>query len=535
MAKSLILEFTYEDLIRAVDNKLNRITELIVPVEEFEIQINLILSDIRRSGYLLLFHGVTGSGKSTFLSSLRWRSHIPIKHIENVDASGFNDPQNPRNKLGRLYAHLKSRLEALSHQISMRPDVKICIVIDYLENLQNEDENDIRAFFRDLNALLRQNPILIVWPLTTRQDVESTQRSASDYSSTIFHRRLPVMWFTGPPMDTYADIAKKSIALLNEGKNFYDFQLNDQDFGVALEIVKNKPPEQRTIREYLQVIRSTWEDRIDYVSRVRSTVPYPTEVWFVICYPEAEKIVAQFSGRASVSAQDAWNADYSKLSEYARDNQRAADWPQQPTDRLALALTGVLTTKIMFLPTNALVNCVAAYREEAGVPITHDEFVNLDVPTEWFHKSKARLALLTTPVYLQLMNQLPRKGNRRGGTVARALDVARKPFERINELASGKSEGGSDRPFNRAIAEALKTCFDAGSGFTIQAEQRHPYLRVTPDILVTSPDKRNICLEFHYTVNTQPNRLAAYCLSKLNTYMSQIEALNSSDQPYLPL
>jgi hypothetical protein len=117
-----------------------------------------------------------------------------------------------------------------------------------------------------------------------------------------------------------------------------------------------------------------------------------------------------------------------------------------------------------------------------------------------------------------------------------ALDTAREPFEQINRLISAQSGTKfSDKPFNRAVAKALKDTLDR-HGFSeleIRSEARHPWLNIIPDIMVTTADRRNICIEFYYTTNHQPNRLAQYCLNKLHTYMKQVEEIHKVGQ--LPL
>ncbi len=538
MFNELTLAFSYEDLVNALEQNMKRLTDLLVPVTEFESQIVQVIQEIRQSGYLLFLYGVSGSGKSTFISSLTLRKHIPISSISHIDAAALSDPLNQRGKLKRLYFSLDQIVKAETKQAPPNASFRPCIVIDYLESLQDEAEGDVVAFFRDLNALLRKAPVLVVWPVTVQEDVENMQRLAANYSSTMFHRRMPVMEFTGPRFEDYSIIARKTIEVLNPGKSYHDFQLNDSDFDEAGKRVQSFPKYKQTIREYLQTIRDIWEDRTEYVAKVRAKIPGATEVWFVVCYPEAEQVVAQFSKRSQQAVADTWNADYTKLWEYVRDSpQRRADWPATPQyNRLGLALTGVLTTKILYLPTYTFVTCITAYAEDVKLPINREKFEELGVQPSWFAKSRAALMLRKTPLYLQLAGLPASKGNRRGGTVPAALDKARKPFDYINKLISQSStsdEKGSDKPLNKAMALALKDSLLEYGDLEITAERRHPWLGMIPDILITTPDNRSICIEFYYTNNAQSNRLAAYCLNKLDTYMKQVESLYRADQLFL--
>lgn len=521
MTKRLQLAFFYEDLAKMVDT--SSLIELIAPVPEFESQIVQIIEDIGQSGYLLFMYGVSGSGKSTFLSSLQWRKHIPISEIINVDASACSDPHVSGTKLRNLFHRLSGIGNKLLARRQNDTDYRICVIIDYLESLQDEENANIVSFFRDLNGLLRRVPMLLVWPVTNEAEVQFMYESASSFSSVMFHRRIPIMKFAGPPLDSYASIAQKTISILNDGQSYHDFQLNESDFSLAFNLLNRKPPIQRTIREYLQTIRDIWEEKTDYVAQVKQRIPGETEVWFVVCYPEAERVVAQFAKRLPDSIEDNWNANYSKLAEYVT-GQKIAEWPTTPLNRLALAITGVLKTKIMFMPTNTLVTCILSYADEAGLPLPREPFAQMEVPSHWFTKSRAGLTLKKTPLYRQLVGESGSKG--RGGMAADALEKARKPFEYINSVIS-KKEGiaGSDKPFNKTIAYALRDALRSHSNvqLDIAPEKPHPWLSVIPDILITTPEQKFICVEFHYTINPQPNRLATYCLDKLDKYMRQVE------------
>lgn len=82
------------------------------------------------------------------------------------------------------------------------------IVLDYIENLEEQDHTKIRAFFRTLNGLLRSSPILILWPVTDLHDVKTMIGYASAVSSTVFVKGKEILSFSGPPISAYPSIAK---------------------------------------------------------------------------------------------------------------------------------------------------------------------------------------------------------------------------------------------------------------------------------------------------------------------------------------
>lgn len=519
----LFLPFTYEEILKKIGKDKSRLVDLIVPVTQFEKQIIQVVLDIENAGYLLFLYGVSGVGKSTFISSLKFQKHIPIQSIVSIDASELDYENKSDIKLKQLLKQIKKEARDFFSENNQSND-KLCIVIDYLENLNDEDNNNVKAFFRDLNGLLRKYPILIIWPVTVREDLENMQEFAKSFSSTMFHRIRPAINFTGPPLDEYPNIAKKTIMFFNEGKSCYEFQLTDNDLENLKKGYEKKAQEKHLIRDYLKDIRSLWEERTDYISGIVKNVPKPTEVWFIFSYPEAEDIVARFAKQTPDIINEMWNADYKSLFVYISDNnQRKADWKPQ---RLTLALSSrMLTTKIMYLPTNALVSCIAAYAKDAEIPIPKEDLLNRDkynILQHWCIKSNAKKTLSTTPLYLQLSGVSITGGKRKSGRVEKGLKNATPAFEKINKDISDKKI--SDQKFNKAVCLALQDVFNNSEhNFDFVAEKPHPHLtNIRPDILVDTNDKL-VCLEFCYTNNKTPGNMADYVLRKLNQYMKQLE------------
>jgi ABC-type dipeptide/oligopeptide/nickel transport system ATPase subunit len=518
----LFLPLTYEEILKLIGEKKYRLPDLIVPVTKFEKQIVQVLKDMTHSGYLLFLYGVSGVGKSTFISSLKFQYYIPVKEIVSIDASELVKKDDSGLKLKNLIEAIKQ--EAINFLENYSNNDKLCIVIDYLENLEDEEENHVRAFFRDLNGLLRKYAILIIWPVTVREDLATMQNFAKNYSSTIFHSRIPYIEFTGPSLEEYPNIARKTIEFFNRGKSCHEFQLHDNDFEKLKNEYQQKPKEKHLIRDYLKNIKALWEKRTDRIKKIENSIPKPTEVWFIFSYPEAEGVVARFAKQIPENINEMWNAEYNPLQPYINEHtQRKADWSPQ---RLTLALNSrMLTTKIMYLPTNALISCIVAYAKKAEINISRADFKDsdkYDVPEHWFSPKFANDTLKRTPLYLQLSGSQNPTGKRKSGTVRKALNSAKKPFKKINEDISA-SKGGKigDRPFNKAICLALEHTLSE-LDFEFTCEQYHPGLRIKPDITVETSNKI-ICLEFCYTLDTTPGNLADYVLRKLNTYMKQLE------------
>ena len=522
----LFLPFSYEEILAEVEEgeKKSRLPDLIVPVIKFEEQIIQVLANIKNSGFLLFLYGASGVGKSTFISSLKFQKYIPIKEVLSIKANELEKTL----KFDQLTSQIKIKINSFFLENTKNGD-KLCIVIEHLEFLKETDKDDAIAFFRDLNGLLRMHPILIIWPVTVYNDLENMRDWAINYASTMFYRKIPFINFTGPPIDEYPKIAKKTIEFFNNGKSCHEFQLNDNDFETLKNKYQAEPENKQLIREYLIDIKHIWEERTNYIRKIESSIPKPTEVWFIFPYPEAENVVARFAKQIPENINEMWNAEYNPLQPYINDHtQRKADWSPQ---RLTLALnTRMLTTKIMYLPTNALISCIVAYANDAKIPISRDDFKHkYNVPEHWFTKYNANDTLQRTPLYVQLSGSQNSAGKRKSGAVQKALNKASKAYKKINENISGSESGKmGDQPFNQAICLALKEVLSQFK-FEFRCEEYHPHLRIRPDITVETNNKI-ICLEFCYTLDNTPGNLANYVLKKLNIYMKQLEQVYGKSQ-----
>lgn len=528
----LILPDTYEDLRREVGDEITKMTQFVVPVEESEKQLAIITQSIRYSGKMVFLLGKSGIGKSTFIRSLTWRKFVPIPEITEIDADRLGAPEE---KLEHLY----QKLEELVATRRVGEQGLFTVVINYLEDFAGISDEKVKAFFRDLNGLLRRETILIIWPVTEKAEAQKMVLLVNKVSSTLFASES-ILNFNGPPKSEFPAIAKRTIAILNQGMSIEDFQLSEVDFEDAQNELGNKFGDNYTIREYLQMIKSSWSARSGEVGKILATIPKFTEVWFVICYPEAANVIDQFV-RKSTDPELAWNADIRKFSEYiGAGTQKAAIWNQR---RLMQAMQGFFKVKVLYIPTNALVSCVARFGSEKDkdkygneIPIIDSgilDEVRAQLPHDkWREKDKAIRFLGTSPLVYQLKGQGAVLGHRRGNL--EALEKARASFSKINQYVSSRGEG-SDTPINKALARSLRTVLDVEDD-VIVVEQTHPWLpSIQPDIMFFPELEKVICIEMHYTADPRPSTLANYVLKKMDIYMRQLEAYMEKPQIRLPL
>jgi len=464
---------------------------------------------MEHSGRLTFLHGRPGVGKSTFIQSLTWRTQLLVSQLEQFDASEYPIA----NALDRALAKIRSFSEAAAKKSDLGA---LVLVINYLENLEGVPEEEVRGFFRSLNGILRKNRILIIWPVTSRDDAARMMAEAARVSGTLFHAGKEIIEFHGPAQNAFATIARNTIAVLNDGKLLEDFDLTNDDLDELLLELQGLGRDQSTIRNYLRRIKESWISRTNQLSAIRASFPKHSEIWFVVAHKDAEEVADQFA-RKNPAPEEAWRANHGKLMEYIHDNQRAADWNAK---RLQFAIGGAFTCRIFYLPTSTLVTAVAAYSDKTLQGRLQLEKAKL--PPSWFKKDFARKRLNTTPIVRQLKGENAKLGKRRSGTVATALTKAAPAFANLSRFASGDA-GGSDEPLNHALAGALKDLLPKDYVFAV--EQPHPWLpNIIPDIRVDTPADRHICIEMFYSARTDAYVAADYILRKLDRYMRQLEA-----------
>jgi hypothetical protein len=486
-----------------------KLIDFVQPIEETESQLAEILGSMQNSGKLVFLHGRPGTGKSTFIQSLSWRTHLRFSVIEPFDASVHSLEQ----ALDRVLDSVRD----LGTRAKRKNDVgTAALVVNYLEHLAGVPPETVKGFFRSLNGLLRNHRLLILWPVTALEDAQTMMDEASRITGTMFHPGKEILEFSGPASTEFPTITKNTIAVLNDGRLLEDFGLTNDDLDEALGALRSRGVLETTIRNYLTEIQKRWAARTNQLEHIRRSVPKPTEVWFVLSHKDAESVAETFA-RKSPELNEVWRANHGKLYEYIHDTQRAADWDAK---RLQFAIGGAFTCRIFYMPTNTLVSIVAAYGKDAL--LNKLQFRALALPKSWYTRHSAQRLLSTTPLLRQIKGERVKFGKRRSGTVATSLITAQPGFESISGFAAGNN-GGSDEPLNHALADALREAL--GAGYTVEAEKNHPWLpNIVPDVRVDTPAGRHVCIEMFYSNRTRPSVAAEYILSKLDRYMRQLES-----------
>lgn len=175
----LFIPIAYEDVINNFpSSELDlKLMEFVEPNADMEIEINTLCLETRHSGKIVFILGKPGTGKSTFIHSLKWRPNISLRTLVSIDAATLN------NSLSELLDEVKN----ISIEATEKKDKgPTAIIIDYLEDMQGFDDGNIKSFFRNLNGVLRKSPLLLIWPVTEKQEVDAMLSYAESVSGTLF-------------------------------------------------------------------------------------------------------------------------------------------------------------------------------------------------------------------------------------------------------------------------------------------------------------------------------------------------------------
>lgn len=333
---------------------------------------------------------------------------------------------------------------------------------------------------------------------------------ANQIATTLFYPGKEIIHFEGPEESKFIDIAKRTITTINNGMEPSEFGLTNDIFSEVFIDFQKLSQIHKTIRKFLQLIKSKWETESGHLDKIKAQIPKPIEVWFCFAYKNAESVISQFS-RKGQNVEETWTPIHDKLYEYIPDSQRSAIWN---ATRLQLALFGYIKTRIMFLPTNTLISSVYAYSENTQIQQLISKH---NPPKHWQKKTNAQTFLKSSPFIKQALGEKYQVGLRKGGPAAKALNIAEPIFKDLNSWIT--SSKGSDKNINKPLAAAISDLIDSD----VYTEKKHPWLEnIYPDILIDLPEK-TVSIEMHYTDDDSPYKIADYVLKKLHTYMCQIE------------
>jgi len=461
--RDLLVPDRFERIQRASD----KLKNIIVPVEEALQQIDALSVDLRTAGRggFLIFRGNSGTGKSTFLNTLDlFRKGVVVTGISSSD---------------KLVPTLR---DLGPSQAALR-----VLVIEGREAVSDAERRGLQTAIHEINSFIRQRNgerTLIVWQCNT-DDLQKTLVDIAEHvgGDTLVDVDRHVFLFQGPRREQYFDIAKRTIATLNEGASLLDLGVSDDR---ARQLIKQAP----TIGSYLGLLRKDLVQNRDTLAKLMPKEP--CRVWIVVVAGnEPEDNVATLThGRLSA-------ADIDRL--LATTNANVVEELKRYPEKIGLLGT-VLDAKILHLPILAALGIVrefASERLEETMKARGLSIVKADSPLERLCASDLGRAFTTQRLE-------PRPPGRKP-----PLNT-RKAFQKLVDIASD-----NDTLLNEALGNALcqmgtvrsfETERDLGTDLTRRSD------------LLCYTDEGPVRLEIMWRTKTSRAEIANYTLTKLQNY-----------------
>jgi hypothetical protein len=453
----------------------NQLNTIIVPVEDSLGFIDDQYSDLYTAGRggFLIFRGDSGSGKSTFLHTLHlFREEVATYSIEK-----------------------SANIEQALSRIGPPAEIFRVIVIEGREALRDTKADIIEAAIHSINSFIRSSAgerTLIVWPCNTNdlrdKLIDISHRVGAD---SLLGTREPVYLFEGPDKAQYLDIAKKTVATLNQGASLHDLGVTDER---AQELVVHS----ETIGAFLNSLRQDLRHNQESVARLLEKEQ--CRMWVVVIAgndPDND-VAALTRGNAAI-------ADIDRLLS-ATNATIVAELKKFP-EKLGI-LGAVLDTRILYLPVNTALTIARLYSDGSLKHLMREKSLALRLSSD----DPSRLANSDLG---RAFSGDPSGPRSRGPKIG---DNTQKAFLKLTEIASE-----NDIILNHTIGVGLEK-LGLIQNFTTENELRGRIL-IRSDLLCNT-QIGPIRLEIMWRKSTGRADIANYTLSKIGNYAKAIGLLD---------
>lgn len=497
-APTLFLPKRYERLRDIAEEKDADLTRIVRKVPDATSRIERLLKAVRDGGLgrFELFLGKSGSGKTTFLSTLP-RFYQPARVIPISDKIPLNEVDS-----------------FISREYEPTAENQIFI---FLERDNPEfAENEMRAFFERLRRLFREaaGRSLVIWPIT--DDVAARRIAQLAWlvgrDSIVDLSSKGLFEFQGLPKDEYYGVADVTARSLNAGQSLEAFGLSPD---VALPLVR----ESDTISEFFGRLELRSQDinaEFDQVLKER-TIP---SVWVLLLGDDTKELNLTV---ATLTQGTEKRLDIDRfvavLDDPDSDAAYLKEWKKRRND-IAYLLRR-LDVRLFEVPPNVALAAARAFGESA---------VKDRLKQSKGGKSDALRALQTSRFFQTLAAQPSTNVSKLRTAAASAADE----YRRIQSLASS-----NDKALNKALALAIQHGLDdVGLAASVAAEKRkiEPGSNLQPDIRIEFPDGRIVCLEPTWRTTGTPiagetkqqqntmtvGHIQQYLLAKLLEYVNDL-------------
>jgi hypothetical protein len=432
------------------------IAGIIQPVDKSCQEIETILREINTSGLgrLLVFHGNSGSGKSTFLYGLKY-------FFENIFITSF--PQE--SSISELSEFIKKDSPIVStHRL---------YIIDNRDN-PNETEEDIKVAFESLRNLFRTEAgkILIVWPITDLKAATSIADIAWHIGrDSLLGTRTRVYNFVGLPKESFAVVADITTRALNAGENLESFGI---DISTSNEIARMS----ETIGEFYSRLNGFSAERNSNTYSLLKTRIRP-RVWIVVPGDDSKELDRTIS---SLTQGTRNRIDIDKIAEFLdkKDNESAYlhDWRARRTDMAYLMR--ILDVRLFELLPNAALASVRCFGSEKAKGELKKRNETQENCSEALSRARVCQAIINPEESLSIR-------------IRETAQEMANEYMVIQQLAAK-----GDNSLNLAVSEAIKSFLLQQTGNSVDVvceKQNLPNSQLCPDIQIPFRDGSIICLE----------------------------------------
>jgi hypothetical protein len=211
---TLILPNRWESLEQEAKQRNVPLKPLITPVQDAIAEVERELRRIQETGIgrLYIISGVTGSGKTTFLNSLRL-------FIDGVTVYSIKiDTIDSRETIDQALTRL-----------NRVPNKNSVVVLEGRETPASFKNEEIDILLATLNQDFRDGvgrKTLFVIPTTSQSVAQSVSERAYNVGG-MTSRNKPFYVFTGPPRSSFASIANDTLRALNESRTLAEYGVSD--------------------------------------------------------------------------------------------------------------------------------------------------------------------------------------------------------------------------------------------------------------------------------------------------------------------
>lgn len=454
---SLFLPKRYETLRDAAEEHNADLTRIVRKVPDATARIEQLLRQVNssRMGRFELFLGQSGSGKTTFLSTLpRFYEAAHVTPISD-DVALANIPQEIERRR--------------DHQI----ENQIFVLLERDNPVVNE--SGARTFFESLRRLFRTNEgrVLIIWPITDEDAANLLARVAWQIGSDSVVDQLSrgTYRFVGLPKTDYYDVADLTTRSLNAGQSL-------EAFGLGFNVSEPLLQRSETLSQFFGHLEAKSQEINNKFGDTLKERRVPS-VWILVGGDDTRELSLTV---ANLTQGTEKRIDIDRMIAIldAPESRTGylAEWRKRRDD--VAFLLRRLDVRLFELPPHVAVSAVRAFGDAAAKD-------RLKKKTE--SEANASRAVQTSRFFQALANTAASTI----ATMRSANEETANEYKRVQAIA-----GKNDKPLNKALAAAIRRgLHDVGVAAEVTSEQRtlDKASNLQPDVLVDLADGRLVCIE----------------------------------------